>query len=424
MKTAAPTSLSLERGRPPLTWLLLPFALGYGASYFFRNVNAVAGPLLAREFGLDAGGLGFLTSAYFLTFALAQVPLGIALDRYGPALVDSIMLTAAAAGATLFACADSVVALTLGRCLIGLGAGAALMSAMSAVHLWVGRDRAATAIGLITTVGGIGALLASTPTRLMIDALGWRQVFLLLGAVTALTAGLALATGRHVRAAAGSEGLRQLLSGVRTVYSDRYFWLLSLPMMLTLGTMLAFQSLWAATWMRDVAGYTDGIAIGNVLFAFNLGLTAAFVSCGAIADALRARGVPHLTTFKAFCAIAFVAQAWLMWAPQTLPHLAWALMAFGANALLLGYTLVAARFPQALTGRVNTSVNLLVFAGAFLMQSGIGAVVNLWPATPGGYSQTGYYVAWIVLLALQFAAWIVLVIHGRAADPGATAGAR
>ena len=53
-------------------WLLLPFAIGYGVSYFFRNVNAVAGPVLAAEFALGPGGLGFLTSAYFLAFSAAQ----------------------------------------------------------------------------------------------------------------------------------------------------------------------------------------------------------------------------------------------------------------------------------------------------------------------------------------------------------------
>jgi MFS family permease len=44
-----------------------------------------------------------LTSAYFLTIAAAQIPIGILLDRYGPRLILSTMLLIASNGAALFA---------------------------------------------------------------------------------------------------------------------------------------------------------------------------------------------------------------------------------------------------------------------------------------------------------------------------------
>ena len=47
---------------------------------------------LATELGLGADDLGLLTSVYFLTFAAAQIPLGILLDRYGPRRVQSVLL--------------------------------------------------------------------------------------------------------------------------------------------------------------------------------------------------------------------------------------------------------------------------------------------------------------------------------------------
>ncbi len=62
----------------------LPFLAGYFVSYLYRMVNAVLGPTLAAEFGLTAGGLGLLSSVYFLAFALFQLPLGLLLDRFGP----------------------------------------------------------------------------------------------------------------------------------------------------------------------------------------------------------------------------------------------------------------------------------------------------------------------------------------------------
>jgi predicted MFS family arabinose efflux permease len=410
-----PSSTPLA-ARPALAWLLLPFALGYGASYFFRNVNAVAGPELAREFGLGPGGLGFLTGAYFLAFSLAQIPLGIALDRFGPSRVGAAMMTVLALGAVVFGCADSTTTLAIGRALIGLGAGVALMAAMSAVHLTVARERVATAVGFVMILGGLGAMFASTPAQLAIDALGWRAVFFALAALAAGVALLDLWTGRHILPAAATQTLRELMGGVARVFGDGAFWRVTLATTATLGTMLAFQSLWAATWMRDVAGYGDRIAIGNVLLAFNLGMTLAFVSGGLIADALARRGVAPLSTLKGFVVLALAGQAWLMAAPTFLPHLAWGLFAYGANALTLTFSLLAKRFPPAMTGRVNTSVNLLAFAAAFALQWAIGVVVALWPATTNGYAAQGYYAAWGSLFVVQLAAFAYLVLSRRGGD--------
>ena len=53
--------------------LFLPFAAGYFLSYLFRTVNAVIGPVLARELDLADNALGLLTSTYFLAFGAAQL---------------------------------------------------------------------------------------------------------------------------------------------------------------------------------------------------------------------------------------------------------------------------------------------------------------------------------------------------------------
>jgi MFS family permease len=418
------TSL-LAAGRssnPRVVWLLLPFALGYGVSYFFRNVNAVAGPVLAAEFGLGPGGLGFLTSAYFLAFSLAQVPLGVALDRFGPAKVNTAMLLTAATGAVIFGCATGTTWLSIGRALIGLGAGAALMSAMSAVHLWVVPERRATSIGLVMVIGGIGALVASTPAQLLIDAFGWRNVFFVLAGLALGAACLVWMTRGAVTPAAHEQSLAQLLQGVTGIFGTRYFWTIGLAVMLVLGTMLAFQSLWAATWMRDVAGMRDRIAVGNVLVAFNLGMTAAFLLAGALGDWLARRGVAVERTLAAYCLIALLAQGWLMIVPATLPHLAWGLYSFGANALVLAFSVLARHFPPALTGRVTTALNLLAFGSAFLLQWGIGGVLNLWPVAEGRYDAAGYYCAWLALFAAQAAALAWMLVETRAFR-SATAGA-
>ncbi len=416
MSSHSPSATSTAPASGTLFWLLLPFALAYGVSYFFRNVNAVAGPVLAQEFSVGPGGLGFLTSVYFLAFALGQVPLGIALDRFGPARVNAVMLLASATGAAVFALASDVSHLGAGRALIGLGSGAALMSAMSAAHLWVPQERRATSMGFIMLVGGVGALTASTPVQILISNFGWRNLFWVLCGLALVVSVLVWRTRGAVRPAAGTQTPKQLLAGVAEVFSSRFFWTIAAAVMLTLGTMLAFQSLWAATWMRDVAGMSDRIEIGNVLFAFNLGMACAFFGSGWLGDALERGGIAPERTLIGYMAVAMAAQVWLMLWPQVLPHLAWGMYSFGANALVLAFSILPRRFAPALTGRVNTALNLLAFGTAFLLQWGIGVVLNLWPVVDGRYAAQGYYRAWIVLVLLQLAAaiWLAFATRRRA----------
>jgi len=93
----------------------LPFACGYFLSYGYRTINAIISPDLVRDLGVDANRLGLLTSAYFLTFALFQVPLGLLLDRYGPRRVNAALLLFAAAGSVLFGLSQNLPGLVLGR---------------------------------------------------------------------------------------------------------------------------------------------------------------------------------------------------------------------------------------------------------------------------------------------------------------------
>ena len=110
--------------------VLLPFGIGYYMSYLFRTVNAIISPQLVADVGLTPADLGLMTSAYFFTFAVVQLPLGIILDRYGPRRVQAALLIVAALGACLFAFGTDVIALVIGRGLIGIGVSGALMAAL------------------------------------------------------------------------------------------------------------------------------------------------------------------------------------------------------------------------------------------------------------------------------------------------------
>ena len=245
-------------GRTRLVLLLAlgPFALGYFLSYLFRAVNAVVAPNLVAELNIQAAELGLLTAAYLVTFAAFQLPLGVLLDRFGPRRVQAALFTCAAAGALIFALGNSVWMLTLGRALIGLGFAGGLMAGFKAVVIWVSEGRRAFANGCVMAFGAMGVIVATLPTELAIQAIGWRGVFLALAAITlAVAALIALAVPeRPGSAAAGTLG--QQLAGLRSILASRAFWRLAPVLGLTAGTHIAIQTLWAGPWFSDVAAST------------------------------------------------------------------------------------------------------------------------------------------------------------------------
>ena len=169
-----------------LARVALPFIAGYFVSYVYRMMNAVLGPTLAEEFGLTAGGLGLLSSVYFLSFALFQLPLGLLLDRFGPRRVNATLLLLAALGGLWFAFAHSAASAIAARALIGLGVSGCLMASFTAFVLWYPADRLSTMNGITFAAGALGAITATVPLELLLRVMHWREVFLLLVAATVL----------------------------------------------------------------------------------------------------------------------------------------------------------------------------------------------------------------------------------------------
>ena len=165
--------------------MFLPFVAAYYLSFLFRTINATVAGALTSEFGLGAGDLGLLTSVYYLTFAAAQIPIGILLDRYSPGRIQSAVMVAAALGAGLFAVSDNFWLLLGGRALIGLGVAASLTAGLKALVLWFPRERVPLLNGLMIMLGALGALTATLPAEFLLVSVGWRGLFELLAIASA-----------------------------------------------------------------------------------------------------------------------------------------------------------------------------------------------------------------------------------------------
>jgi len=391
--------------------LFLPFAAGYFLSYLYRTVNAVIGPVLARELALGDNALGLLTSTYFLAFGAAQLPLGMLLDRFGPRRVEAGLLLLAAGGAAVFALSDTLGGLATGRALIGLGVSACLMASFKAFSQWFPPERQASLTGWIMASGGLGALAASKPLELALGFATWRDVALLLAVATLLVAAALWYFVPDKPNDAKGAGFAAQMAGVRSIFSSRHFWRYAPMGFCFTGGFMAVQGLWVARWMTVMEGI-ERAEIAARLTWMSGAMLAGFLFMGFFATALVRRGIKleriYLGAMLLASAILFVI--------TTTPNAgsAWLWPVLGACFSLsnIAYSLVAQSFPPALSGRANTALNLLVFAGAFGLQWGIGIFVDALQAA-GWSGQAAFRAAFYSLSGGQFLAILWLRLSGR-----------
>jgi MFS family permease len=381
--------------------IFLPFALGYFLSYLYRTVNAVIAPDLVRDVGVDPASLGLLTSAYFLAFAAAQLPLGVLLDRFGPRRVEAALLLFAAAGAVVFAWADSLAGLMLGRALIGLGVSACLMAAFKAFTLWFPPERLPLANGVQMVSGGVGALAATTPVELALKLTDWRGVFLVVAGLTVAAAACVYLVVPEKEGSHSEETLAEQFAGIRAVFASPVFWRIVPWAVAAQAAYLSILGLWSGPWLRDVAGYPR-MTVANTLMGLSLAMIVGYFAFGALAERLARRGIRPMTV-AAGGMTAFMAVQLLLTVPLvalTVPL--WLLFGFCGTACILPYAVLSQSFPKQLAGRANTGLNVLVFVAAFAAQWAIGAIIGRWPQhAAGGYHVDGYRTAFGLILGLQ-----------------------
>jgi MFS family permease len=372
------------------------------------------------DLALGAGDLGLLTSAYFLTFAAAQLPVGILLDRYGPRRVQSGLMLIAAGGAALFAVSDSFLSLLASRALIGLGVAAALAAALKAIILWFPKERLPLANGWMVALGALGAVTATEPAEFLLAWMDWRGLFELFAV---LTLGCAVATYFIVPEASSTTAAPSKASevGLRAVYTDARFWRLA-PLSATfIGTAWALQGLWAAAWLTDVEGFERGALVRHLLvMAIAVCLGALLI--GVAADRLRRFGIGPRALLALVAAIFVLAQFALILRCLSSSYVLWAVIAAVGAAPVLSYAILAEYFPKEMAGRANAALNVFHMGGAFAVQCVTGIVIQAWAKQAGLYPEIAYQVAFALNLALQIIAltWFVwprlqkLVVAGSA----------
>jgi len=111
-----------------------------------RSSRVIASDL-ARDFHVNAGALGGLAAYFFYAYAVLQIPVGLAVDRFGPRWPLTIAIGLAATGSLAFGWAASSGWAGLARLVIGAGAAFSFIACLKLVSNWFAPGRFATLRG-------------------------------------------------------------------------------------------------------------------------------------------------------------------------------------------------------------------------------------------------------------------------------------
>ncbi|MBI2741589.1 MAG: MFS transporter [Rhodospirillales bacterium] len=398
-----------------LVKVTFPLAAANVMNQAARTVMAIVGPVLAIELGLSAMELGVLAACLFAAYAAAQLPLGVALDAFGPRRVQAVLMLLTAIGFAMFALSPGFAGLAAARIVLGIGISAGLMALIKAHADWFERSRVAYVTGIATAIGALGSALTTSPVQAMLPAFGWRGVFWVLCLVAlGVAAWIFLSVPEKPRVKPNAGGPARTLRGdialSGRILASRTFWRFG-PAVATLSMFnFAYLGLWAGPWLRDVAGM-DGPARAGVLLLYTFAMVVGSVLTGGGASRANAIGLPSFLV-PIVCLVAMVLlQAGLMLQPSqpSVVLVLWLAIAMFGTAGPVGYIAVCQMFPPEQTGRVSTAVNTLTLGGAFLVQAAIGWILDLWPRTASdGWDPDGYSWALGLTAALQALAALVM----------------
>jgi MFS family permease len=388
--------------------------------FFHRLCPAVIALDIQTSFGISGTLLGVLSSAYFYSYAVMQLPTGLMADSWGPRKTVSAFLILAGIGSVLMGVAPNVPVALMGRILVGLGVSTVFVCNFKLLSEWFTPRQFLIMGSAFMSMGGIGALFSSAPLAWISNVIGWRMTFMFIGVTTLLMAALVYAFVRNRPSEMGlppvnpdrKETLQGigLISGLKMVITSGQFWPPAVWAFSVIGISFAVGGLWGGPFLMQVYGQSRTSA-GGVLSTFALALIFGSPFLGWLANRIGRKSI------LLGCSVMLIVFSGIMGLyvdrmPLPVRYILFFGFFFSGGAIGPVITTVTKElFPIAISGTAVGAINLFPFVGAAFFQIVIGAVLTAHSLGQGQYATVGFrYMFWICLAGALLSLAAVLFI--------------
>lgn len=373
-----------------------------------RTSLAILASDLINAFQISAAGLGFLSSAYYYTYAFAQMPVGMFSDKIGVRNTTVIFGIIGVAGSTLFALATSFRVAILSRILVGLGVSAAFIAGMKALgDLFRGNEYGRVS-GLFMSTGACGWFLSGLPLAAFTLIMTWRTFFLVLSLVMLCLMALTwiIMAGdsqkkKDIPQAYKTDNKKEKIGPqIRSMFLERHFWSNALWFLTRTGISFSFFGLWAGPYLRDVYGLSK-LQAGQILSMFPIGTIVGSPFLGYLSDKVfMSRKKVTVGTSVFHCIFWLVMIVFFADLSITILYLLFFLMGLMIGGPgIIGLASVKEQMPAGIGATSMGAVNMAGFVGAFIMQPFIGYLLDLSGKNLQGFNASAYHsIIWILFV--------------------------
>lgn len=350
-----------------MRWIMSPglmsLVLGYALSQFYRAFLAVLAPTLGTELGAGPADLALSSGLWYIAFAAMQIPVGWALDRFGPRETVAVLLgLGGCGGALVFALAQAPWHIHLAMALLGIGCAPVMMGSFFIFARTLPPASMSAAGGAVVGIGSLGNMGGAAPLVWAVNQIGWRASLAGLAVATLLVALAILVLVRNPDKPAGvlpPARLRDLLA-VRELRPI-------LPLLgVTYAASACIRGLWAGPFLSQVYGAGDYL-IGWVTLGMGMAMVAANLSVGWVVRWMGSDKRTSIANTLLLCAV--LTGLWL--GSGTSLALSGALLVMvcisdSSYSLIMSHG--RAFLPHHLVGRGITFMNMISISGVGVMQ--------------------------------------------------------
>ncbi len=390
--------------------IMFVLCLGYTISQFLRTSVGVLAPNLMFDFGITPDQMGLLGGVFFLSFALFQIPAGILLDKYGPRIVMTSIITFALIGSIIFALSNSFIGLLFGRLLMGLGCSICLMGSLVIITRWALKDDFSKLAGTILAVGGLGGLLATTPLSYVSDLYGWRLAFWFAFIGTLLVMILYFYVlndnpTKDVSTNKKGENLNTSPFNILIILKEKNFKFMIPMSLMSYSSLVVVLGLWGAPYLKDFHNL-DLLERGQILMLMAISWNVGSFVFGRLRKVFG--GYKNVVIFGSVNVILLLLiLAFMPVLPSIYLYILFCILGFfGAFsvALISHYQVL---FDNEYMGRALSTANFFNFGGVFLIQWLTGKIIYYYGGNELGAPKEAYSYAFLFVAILLFFSLII-----------------
>ena len=390
--------------------IFLVFAFAFFISNLLRSITATLSPVLTSEFNLTAGNLGLLAGGYFLGFTSMQIPLGFLLDKHGPKKIVSSLLIIAIVGTTSFALAQNFASLLISRVFIGIGVSACMMGPLTGYRIWFEEKYQQRANSWMLMVANIGFVFSTLPVQVLLPIIGWRWIFF--GTTFLIIVSIVLillfipSTKKKFK-----KDENEIEVKLSDIWKNKFF-IGVIPLgFFNYGGMYAIQTLWAGPWMIRVTGYSS-LESATGLFWINFTALIGFFLWGYFLPIISKYGLNSFKLMKFGLPISYLVLLSIIIKGSNAGAFLFTIYILTSIVLTVVQPAVGLSFPKRLAGKSLTSYNLVIFLGTFIMQWGMGLIIDF-SHSMGKSEILSFQISFFVYFILCIFSYIFFVLKSR-----------